>query len=98
MQQTEGWSGHGALAQPHTGGLNDDPIQLQIAVRKLVQDANKVRSHCAANAPIEHFNYIFIRFELLVLRHERVVDWSVSEFVLNDGDFLAVRRSQYVVE
>ena len=82
----------------HPSGLDDDGIEVQLAgltaTRKLLKNRNQVASHRAADAAVEHLDYLFVRVKLAVLRDEGIVDADVTELVLDDCYLLAVRGRQ----
>ena len=75
------------------GGLDDDGVELALALHQAVQDAHEVAAHGAADAAIVHLEHFFVGADDQV-----VVDADLAEFVDDDGVFLAVVFRQDAVE
>ena len=68
------------------GGLDDDGVELALALHQPVDDADQVAAHGAADAAVVHLEHFLVRAD-----HEVVVDADLAELVDDDGVFLAVR-------
>ena len=74
-------------------GLDDDGVELALALHQAVEDADEVAAHGAADAAIVHLEHFFVGAD-----DEVVVDADLAEFVDDDGVFLAVVFRQDAVE
>ena len=74
-------------------GLDDDGVELALALHQPVHDAHEVAAHGAADAAIVHLEHFFVGAD-----DEVVVDADLAEFVDDDGVFLAVVFRQDAVE
>ena len=75
------------------GGLDDDGVELALALHQAVEDAHEIAAHGAADAAIVHLEHFFVGADDQV-----VVDADLAEFVDDDGVFLAVVFRQDAVE
>ncbi len=87
----EGLRHRGRIGQSR--GLDDDGVELALALHQPVQDADEVAAHGAADAAIVHLEHFFVGADDQV-----VVDADLAEFVDDDGVFLAVVFRQDAVE
>ena len=76
-----------------TRGLDDDGVELALALHQSVEDAHEVAAHGAADAAIVHLEHFFVGADDQV-----VVDADLAEFVDDDGVFLAVIFRQDAVQ
>ena len=74
-------------------GLDDDGVELALALHQAVEDAHEVAAHGAADAAIVHLEHFFVGADDQV-----VVDADLAEFVDDDGVFLAVVFRQDAVQ
>ena len=79
------------VGQPR--GLDDDGVELALALHQAVENANEVAAHGAADAAIVHLEHFLVGAD-----DEVVVDADLAEFVDDDGVFLAVVFRQDAVE
>ena len=75
------------------GGLDDDGVELALALHQAVEDAHEVAAHGAADAAIVHLEHFLVGAD-----DEVVVDADLAEFVDDDGVFLAVVFRQDAVQ
>ncbi|MFK4715567.1 hypothetical protein ABIF56_006269 [Bradyrhizobium elkanii] len=75
------------------GGLDDDGVELALALHQAVHDADEVAAHGAADAAIVHLEHFLIGAD-----DEVVIDADLAEFVDDDGVFLAVVFRQDAVQ
>ncbi len=75
------------------GGLDDDRVELALALHQAVEDADEIAAHGAADAPVVHLEHFLVGAD-----HEFVVDADLAEFVDDHGVFLAVRLREDAVE
>ena len=73
--------------------LDDDGVELALALHQAVENANEVAAHGAADAAIVHLEHFLVGAD-----DEVVVDADLAEFVDDDGVFLAVVFRQDAVE
>ena len=76
-----------------TRGLDDDGVELALALHQPVEDAHEIAAHGAADAAIVHLEHFLVGAD-----DEVVVDADLAEFVDDDGVFLAVVFRQDAVE
>jgi len=76
-----------------TGGLDDDGVELALALHQPAEDAHEIAAHRAADTAVVHFEHFFVRTD-----DQIVVDADLAEFVDNDGILLAVIFRQDAVE
>ena len=75
------------------GGLDEDAVELVLALKQPAEDADEVAADGAADAPVVHLE------QLLVARNdELVVHADLAELVFNYGQFLAVVFGEDAVE
>ena len=74
-------------------GLDDDGVELALALHQAVEDAHEIAAHGAADAAIVHLEDFFVGAD-----DQIVVDADLAEFVDDDGVFLAVVFRQDAVE
>ena len=79
------------IGQPR--GLDDDGVELALALHQAVENADEVAAHGAADAAIVHL----VDF-LVGLDDQIIVDADLAEFIDDDGVFLAVGLGQDAVE
>merc|ERR1719375_1803975 len=87
------------IGQPRR--LDDDPVELQAAPRargELLEHADQVLPHGAADAAVHHLDELLLGLHLRVLLEQLVVNADLAELVLDDRELLAVRGRQDVVE
>mmetsp|Transcript_62323 Transcript_62323/g.165422 ORF Transcript_62323/g.165422 Transcript_62323/m.165422 type:complete len:343 (+) Transcript_62323:523-1551(+) len=86
----------------HAGRLDDDAVELELArclpLRELVEDNDQVLTDGAADAAVHHLDDLLVGLHLGVLLQQLVIDANLAEFILDDGNLLAVRRGEDVVE
>ena len=87
----EGLRHRGRIGQAR--GLDDDGVELALALHQAVEDADEVAAHGAADAAIVHLEHFLVGAD-----DEVVVDADLAEFVDDDGVFLAVVFRQDAVE
>ena len=75
------------------GGLDDDGVELALALHQAFDDADEVAAHGAADAAIVHLEHFLVGAD-----DEVVVDADLAEFVDDDGVFLAVVLRQDAVQ
>ena len=75
------------------GGLDQDAVELVLALHQAFEDADEVAAHGAADAAVVHLEHF-----LVGVHHEVVVDAELAELVLDDGDVLAVLLAQDAVQ
>ena len=75
------------------GGLDDDRVELALALHQPVEDADQVAAHGAADAAVVHLEDFLVGAD-----DEVVVDADLAELVDDDGVFLAVRLGEDAVE
>ena len=73
--------------------LDDNGVELALALHQPVQDAHEVAAHGAADAAIVHLEHFLVGAD-----DEVVVDADLAEFVDDDGVFLAVIFRQDAVQ
>ena len=82
----------------HAGRFDDDALEIQLArlaaLAQIVERTHEIAAHRAAHATIGQLDDFFI----LVLDEKVVVDAFGSEFVLDDGDPLAVIFGENALE
>jgi hypothetical protein len=66
-------------------GLDDDGVELALALHQAFDDADQVAAHGAADAAVVHLEHFFVGADDQV-----VVDADLAELVDDDGVFLAV--------
>ena len=74
-------------------GLDDDGVELALALHQAVHDAHEVAAHGAADAAIVHLEHFFVGAD-----DQIIVDADLAEFVDDDGVFLAVVFRQDAVQ
>jgi hypothetical protein len=67
------------------GGLDDDGVELALALHQTVDDADQVAAHGAADAAIVHLEHFLVGAD-----HEVVVDADLAKLVDDHSVFLAV--------
>ena len=75
------------------GGLDQDAVELVLALHQPFDDADQVAAHGAADAAVVHLEDFLVGID-----HEVVVDAQLAELVHDDGVFLAVLLAQDAVE
>ena len=75
------------------GGLDDDRVELALALHQPLDDADQVAAHGAADAAVVHLEHFLVGAD-----DELVVDADLAELVDDDGVALAVRLRQDAVE
>ena len=75
------------------GGLDQDAVELVLALHQAFDDADQVAAHGAADAAVVHLEDFLVGID-----HEVVVDAELAELVHDDGVFLAVLLAQDAVE
>ena len=68
-------------------------IKLLLSLPQLVEDAHEISSHCAADAPVIHFENL-----LLCRDDQRVIHPNLPKLVLNHGDAQSVLPPKDVVD
>jgi hypothetical protein len=76
-----------------TGRLDQDAVELVLALHQSFDDADQVATHGAADAAVVHLEHF-----LVGVHHEVVVDAELTEFVHDHGVFLAVLLAENPVE
>jgi hypothetical protein len=71
------------------GGLDQDAVELVLALHQAFDDADQVAAHGAADAAVVHLEDFLVGID-----HEVVVDAELAELVDDDGVFLAVLLAQ----
>ena len=79
------------IGQPR--GLDDDGVELALALHQALEDAHEIAAHGAADAAVVHLEDFFVGAD-----DQIVVDADLAEFVDDDGVFLAVVFRQDTVE
>src|ERR1700730_11625106 len=74
-------------------GLDQNAVELVLALHQAFADAYEVAAHGAANAAVVHLEDFLVGID-----HEVVVDAELAEFVHDDGVFLAMLLAQDAVE
>ena len=69
-----------------TGGLDDDGVELALALHQPFDDADEVAAHRAADAAVVHLEDFLVGAD-----DEIIVDADFAEFIDDDGELLAVR-------
>ena len=69
----------------HARGLDEDVVELVAALHELAEDADEVAAHRAADAAVVGLEQLLFGAD-----HQLVIDADFTEFVLDDGDALAV--------
>jgi hypothetical protein len=75
------------------GGLDENAVELVLALEQAGEDADEVAAHAAADAAVVHLEEFF-----LALDDELVVDADLAEFVFDHGEFFAVVFGEDTVE
>ena len=75
------------------GGLHQDGIEAAAALGEVLNDADQVASHGAADAAVVHLEYFLVGID-----HEVVVDADLAELVDDDGIALAMVLGEDTVE
>ena len=75
------------------GGFDQHVVELVPALHELAKNADEVAANGAAKAPVVHFKDLFVGLD-----DQFVVDADLAEFVLDDGDALAVVGGQDAIE
>ena len=75
------------------GRLDQDAVELVLALHQPFDDADQVAAHGAADAAVVHLEDF-----LVGVHHEVVVDTQLAEFVHDDGVLLAVLLAQDAVQ
>ena len=75
------------------GGLDDDGVELSLALHQPVEDADQVAAHGAADAAVVHLEHFLVGAD-----DELVVDADLAELVDDHGIFLAVLLGEDAVE
>ena len=75
------------------GRLDDDGVELALALHQPVEDADEVAAHGAADAAVVHLEHFLVRAD-----DEIVVDADLAELVDDDGVFLAVLLGEDAVQ
>ena len=73
--------------------LDDDRVELALALHQPLDDADEVAAHGAADAAVVHFEHFLVGPD-----DEFVVDADLAEFIDDDGVFAPVRLAQDAVE
>ena len=77
----------------HAGGLDEDVVELVAALHELAQDADEIAAHRAADAAVVGLEELLFRAD-----DQLVVDADFAEFVLDDGNALAVLLAEDAVQ
>ena len=64
-------------------GLDQDAVELVLALHQAFEDADQIAAHGAADAAVVHLEDFLVGID-----HEVVVDADLAELVFDDGDFL----------
>ena len=75
------------------GGLDDDGVELALALHQPVEDADEIAAHGAADAAVVHLEHFLVGAD-----DELVVDADLAELVDDHGIFLAVLLGEDAVE
>ncbi len=73
--------------------LDDDRVELALALHQPLDDADEVAAHGAADAAVVHLEHFLVGAD-----DELVVDADLAEFVDDHGVFAPVRLAQDAVE
>ena len=87
----EGLRDRGGIGE--AGGLDDDGVELALALHQPLDDADEIAAHRAADAAIVHLEDFLVGAD-----DEVVVDAYLAELVDDDGEFLAVRLGEDAVQ
>src|SRR5262249_205923 len=74
-------------------GLDDNRIELALPPYQVVENANEIAAHSAANTAIVHFKNFFVGPD-----HAIVIDADFADFIDDEGVFLGVVLGQDPVE
>ena len=77
----------------HARGLDEDVVELVAALHELAEDADQVAAHRAADAAVVGLEQLLFGAD-----DELAVDADLAEFVLDDGDALAVLLGEDAVQ
>ena len=77
----------------HARGLDEDVVELVAPLHELAEDADQVAAHRAADAAVVGLEQLFFGAD-----HQLVVHADFAEFVLDDGDALAVLLAEDAVQ
>lgn len=75
------------------GGFDDDPVELPAPFHKSFQNPDEIASNGAANAPVVHLKYLLVGVD-----DQIIVDSDLAEFIHDDGVALAMRLGQNAIE